>query len=38
MIIKMLDELRRRMGEHSEKCNRVKKNKEEPNRAEEYNN
>ena len=29
MIIKMLSELRRRMGEHSETFNRVKKYKEE---------
>ena len=37
-IIKMFTELRRRMDEHSENFNRVRKYKEEPNKAEEYNN
>ena len=38
MIIKVLSEVRRRMGEHCENFNRVRKYKEEPNKAEEYNN
>ena len=38
MTIKMLSELGRRLDEHSEKFNRVKIYKEEPSRAEEYNN
>ena len=37
MIIKILRQLRRRMDEHSEKLGK-RKYKEEPNRAEEYNN
>ena len=37
-IIKMFTELRRWMDEHSENFNRVRKYKEEPNKAEEYNN
>ena len=37
MIIKMLSELRRRMGEHSETFNKESKNIKK-NRAEEYNN
>ena len=38
IVIKMFTELRRRMDEHSENFNRVRKYKEEPNKAEEYNN
>ena len=37
MIINMLNKLGTRMDEHSEKFNRVRKHKEELNRAEEYN-
>ena len=38
VIIKMLNDLRRRMDVHNENFKRVRKQKEEPNRAEEYNN
>lgn len=38
MVIKMLNELRRRVNEYSEKLNRISKYKEEPSRAEENNN
>ena len=34
----MLNELGRKMDEHSENFNRIRKYKEEPNRNEEYNN
>ena len=37
MVKKMLNELRRRKDEHSENFNMKLENKEEPNRAEEYN-
>ena len=38
MRIKMLNELKRRMNKHTEGFNRVRKYREESNRAEEYNN
>lgn len=38
MVMKMLNKLRRRVNEHSEKLNRISKYEEEPSRAEENNN